>query len=135
MRATQAKELKSLDAKSLGKALKKKRPKLHTKHRSKPVKTVRTDCYKGFEIEIETTYDIKVNGERIGGHIELQNNGQIHYHPLPNYGWTSAVDFVRQLIDSFPDDFKSKKSVKKTKSASRGNRKSKKTSRKRKSQE
>ncbi len=106
MRATQAKELKSLSAKSLGKALKKKRPKFHTKQHSKPVKTVRTDCYKGFEIEIETTYNIKVNGERIGGHIELQNNGQIHYHPLPNYGWMSAVDFVRQLIDSFPDDFK-----------------------------
>ena len=132
MRATQAKELKSLGAKSLGKALKKKRPKFHTKHRSKPVKTVRTDCYKGFEIEIETTYDIKVNGERIGGHIELQNNGQIHYHPLPNYGWMSAVDFVRQLIDSFPDDFKSKKSTKE-KSASRGGKKkSKKTIRKRK---
>ncbi len=132
MRATQAKELKSLSAKSLGKALKKKRPKFHTKGHSKPFKTVRTDCSKGFEIEIETTYNIKVNGERIGGHIELQNNGQIHYHPLPNYGWMSAVDFVRQLIDSFPDDFKSKKSVKKTKSASRGKKTSKKTSRKRK---
>ena len=102
-------ELKALGPESLAKALKKQRPKLHSKVHRRPVSTTRTDSHKGHEIEIKTTYDIKVNGQRIGGHVEVMNNGHVHYHPLPNYSWTSAIGFVRQLIDSFPEEFEGSK--------------------------
>ncbi|MGH3997455.1 MAG: tyrosinase family protein [Pseudonocardiaceae bacterium] len=41
----------------------------------------------------------------IEGHMGVANDGQVHYHPVPNLGFSSAVDLVKQLIDIFPDDF------------------------------
>lgn len=93
------------DAETLSKALKKHRPKLHSKVHAGPVTTSRVDSYKNHRIEIRTTYEIKVDGKRVGGHIGVSNSGHVHYHALPNYSWASAVDLVRQIIDSFPEEF------------------------------
>lgn len=134
--------LKAVQAEALGEHLKKKRPRIKKRLRKyarrRGFSSTRTDSYNGFEIEIVTTYDIKVNGKRFEPHVHVMNNGHVHYHPLPNYSWASAVDFVRQLIDSFPEDFasfqkkpKKKKSTKKKKTTKPSYRK-KKTSRKKK---
>ncbi len=46
-----------------------------------------------------------MDGRAIAGHLGVGNDGRVHYHPLPNYSFPSAVDLVRELIDSFPEEF------------------------------
>jgi hypothetical protein len=67
--------------------------------------TIREATYRGHHIVIRTTYRIEVDGLPIHGHMGVTNDGQVHYHAVPNLGFASAVDMVKQLIDVFPDDF------------------------------
>ncbi len=97
--------LKDTTPEEASKALYRQRKKLKTRVHTGPIKTIRIDRHRGHDIEIKTTYDIRIDGRPVGGHIELGNDGRLHYHGLPTYGWVSAVDMCRQLIDSFPDDF------------------------------
>jgi hypothetical protein len=39
------------------------------------------------------------------GHMGVTNDGNVHYHPVPNLSFASAIDLVKELIDIFPDDF------------------------------
>ena len=75
------------------------------RHRHKVSATVREDDYKGHHIVVRTTYDIRVDGTPVTGHLAVTNDGQVHYHPVPNVSFASAIDLVKQLIDVFPDDF------------------------------
>jgi hypothetical protein len=102
-------KMPATDAASLGKALKKNKPRAaHAQHGGGPMVTVRKDEYKGHKVEIKTTYEIKIDGKPFSGHMEVSSEGAVHYHPLPNYSWPSAVDMVRQVIDSFPREFNKK---------------------------
>lgn len=74
-------------------------------HHHGPIETVRTDTYRGHKIVVRTTYEIEVDGRPLRGHLGVGNDGTVHYHPLPNYSFESAVDLVRQVIDSFPEKF------------------------------
>ena len=86
--------------------------------------SVRKAHYKGFEIEVETHYKFKVDGKPLDVHAHVLDSGHLHSPSLPNYGWPSALDFVRQLIDSFPDDFKpQKKAAKKTLASNKSSKK------------
>jgi hypothetical protein len=67
--------------------------------------SVREADYKGHHIVIRTTYRIEVDGVPLMGHMGVTDDGQVHYHPVPNASFVSAVDLVKQLIDVFPDDF------------------------------
>ena len=67
--------------------------------------SVREADYKGHHIVIRTTYDIRVDGIRVTGHMGVTDDGQVHYHPVPNLSFASAVDMVKRLVDVFPDDF------------------------------
>lgn len=67
--------------------------------------SVREDTYRGHHIVIRTTYEITVDGRPITGHIGVANDGRVHYHPIPNVSFSSAIDVIRQLIDAFPDEF------------------------------
>jgi hypothetical protein len=69
------------------------------------MESVREANYRGHHITIRTTYEIEVDGRPILGHMGVTNDGQVHYHPIPNLGFASAVDLVKQLIDTFPEDF------------------------------
>jgi len=69
------------------------------------VETVRRATHRGHRIEIRTTYEIEVDGQPVEGHLLVADDGRVHYHPVPNTSWASAVDLVKQLIDVFPDDF------------------------------
>ena len=69
------------------------------------MESVREATYRGHHIAIRTTYRIEVDGRPILGHLGVTNDGQVHYHPIPNLGFASAVELVKQLIDAFPEDF------------------------------
>jgi len=73
-----------------------------------PMESVRTETHRGHEIEIAATYDIRIDGRRLGGHLMVGNDGRVHYHGLPNYTWGSMVDMCKQLIESFPEQFPAK---------------------------
>ena len=70
-----------------------------------PVESVRKASYRGHEITIRTTYSIEVDGVPIEGHFGVRDDGQVHYHAVPNVSFASAIDVVKQLIDTFPGDF------------------------------
>jgi hypothetical protein len=70
--------------------------------------SVREADYKGHHIVIRTTYSIEVDGVPLMGHMGVTDDGHVHYHPVPNASFASAVDLVKELIDVFPDDFTGK---------------------------
>ncbi len=74
-------------------------------HDHGPIQTVRRDTYRGHEIVVRTTYEIEVDGRPLRGHLGVHNDGSVHYHPLPNHSFDSALELVRQVIDSFPENF------------------------------
>jgi hypothetical protein len=79
-----------------------KNPGSHEHHASA---SIREAEYNGHRIVVKTSYQIEVDGKPVSGHLAVTNDGQVHYHPIPNLSFASAVDLVKQLIDVFPDDF------------------------------
>lgn len=67
--------------------------------------TLREADYKGHHIAIQTIYKIKVDGKPFNADIGVMNNGQVHYHAVPNMAFDSAIDLCKALIDVFPEDF------------------------------
>jgi hypothetical protein len=67
--------------------------------------SVRSARYKGHTIEVHTTYRVLVDGQELDAHMSVNDDGNVHYHGLPNYSMASAMDLVRQVIDSFPQDY------------------------------
>jgi len=65
----------------------------------------RVDDYQGHHITVRTTYHMEVDGKPLMGHMVVTNDGQVQYHGLPNYTFDSAIQLVRKLIDTFPEDF------------------------------
>ncbi len=78
------------------------------KHQHQSSENVREADYRGHHIVVKTHYRIEVDGRVVMGHMGVSNDGQVHYHPVPNLSFASAVDLVKQLIDIFPDDFGSR---------------------------
>ena len=70
--------------------------------------SVREADYAGHHIVVRTWYEVEVDGRMLMGHMGVTNDGQVHYHPLPNVAFDSAVELVKKLIDIFPDDFAKK---------------------------
>ena len=95
----------AVEPENLARKLKTIKSYLHSKVHRGPITITRTDSYKGHNIQIRTTYEIRVDGRQIHGHLHVAKDGRVHYHPLPNYSSGSAVELVRQIIDSFPDEF------------------------------
>ena len=77
-------------------------------HTHQKNESVREADHKGHHILVRTHYQIEVDGHMVMGHMGVTNDGHVHYHPLPNLSFASAVDLVKQLIDTFPDDFSAK---------------------------
>lgn len=59
----------------------------------------------GHAIEIRTHYEIRVDGRPLRGHFTVDNTGRVSCHALPTYSSPSAIELVKQIIDSFPDEF------------------------------
>ncbi len=70
--------------------------------------SVRHLTHRGRQIEIHTQYKILVDGAPLDIHLMVGDDGLVHCHALPNYGFRSTVDLIRQLLESFsrrpPDD-------------------------------
>jgi hypothetical protein len=73
------------------------------------MESVRDAHYEGHHIVVRTRYQVEVDGHMLMGHMGVTNDGQVHYHPVPNLAFASAVDLVKHLIDIFPDDFAKKR--------------------------
>ena len=74
-------------------------------HQHPASETIREADYEGHHIVVRTTYQIEVDGKPVTGHMGVTDDGKVHYHPVPNISFASALDIVKQLIDIFPDDF------------------------------
>ena len=69
------------------------------------VSAIRTAQYKGHDIEIRTTYEIRIDGDLFPGHVMVDDEGHLHCHSIPYATYGSAVDFVKSLIDIYPDTY------------------------------
>lgn len=74
-------------------------------HQQGASETIREVDYKGHHIVVRTSYQIEVDGKPVTGHMGVTDDGKVHYHPVPNMSFASAIDMTKQLIDVFPDDF------------------------------
>jgi hypothetical protein len=61
--------------------------------------------YKGHHIVVRTKYEVEVDGKPLMGHMGVNDSGSVHYHPVPNLSFASALDMVKKIIDVFPDEF------------------------------
>ena len=75
-------------------------------HHGGPVENVREADHKGHHIVIRTTYQFEVDGRPLDLPMGVDNDGHVHCHSLPNYQFQSAIAMVKQLIDTFPRDFR-----------------------------
>src|SRR3569833_3139985 len=74
-------------------------------HHGESVVTREAD-YKGHHIVVRTKYEVEVDGRPLMGHMGVNDAGSVHYHPVPNLNFASALDMVKKIIDVFPDEFK-----------------------------
>ena len=70
--------------------------------------STRAGQYKGHTIQIQTTYEIKIDGKEYNGHIRVNDEGHVHSHSIPYMNYGSTMDFVKCLIDLHPDTYSSK---------------------------
>ncbi len=75
--------------------------------------TIREGDHRGHHIVVKTTYEISVDGRKVLGHLGVSNDGHVHYHPIPNLSFASALDMVKAIIDVFPHQFDARKRPKK----------------------
>ena len=68
------------------------------------VVTRETD-YRGHHIIVRTKYEVEIDGQPLMGHLGVNDLGSVHYHPIPNLSFGSALDMVKKIIDVFPDEF------------------------------
>lgn len=78
-------------------------------HAPQALTSVRKSEHAGHAIEIRTHYEIRVDGRPLRGHFTVDNTGRVSCHALPTYSSPSAIDLVKQIIDSFPDEFPAKR--------------------------
>jgi hypothetical protein len=67
--------------------------------------SVREADYNGHHIVVRTTYKITIDGKPFDAGLGVTNAGNVHYHGIPNVAFASAIDLVKAVIDTFPDEF------------------------------
>ena len=72
---------------------------------SRDTSAIRTAEHRGHAIEITTTYEIKIDSKPFRGHVRVDDDGHLHCHSIPYETYGSAVDFVKSVIDIYPDSF------------------------------
>ena len=61
---------------------------------------VREFEYRGHKVSIATHYEIKIDDQPWQQHIDVLQNGTVHYHGLPQANLPSAVDLIKVVIDT-----------------------------------
>ncbi len=74
-------------------------------HGEQEMESVRQAEHKGHSIMVRTRYEIEVDRKPVVSPVIVDNFGRVSCHALPNYSFLSAIDLVKQLIDTFPEDF------------------------------
>jgi hypothetical protein len=74
-------------------------------HGEQAKESVRVAEHKGHSIVVRTRYEIEVDRKPVVSPVIVDNFGRVSCHALPNYSFLSALDLVKQLIDTFPEDF------------------------------
>lgn len=67
--------------------------------------SVREADHNGHHIVVQTIYKVTIDGKPFKGALGVTNGGMVHNHGMPNVGFASAVDLVKAVIDTFPDEF------------------------------
>ncbi len=67
--------------------------------------SVRTAEYKGHDIEVKTMYEIRIDWNPFPGHVRVDDEGNLHCHSIPYATYGSAIDFVKSIIDIYPDSY------------------------------
>lgn len=62
--------------------------------------STRSALYHGRKIKIKTSYRIEIDGEPLTLHTVVTDDGKVHYHGLPNYAFSSALDMAKAIIDA-----------------------------------
>ncbi|MFD4757967.1 hypothetical protein ACFWOJ_03415 [Streptomyces sp. NPDC058439] len=70
---------------------------------SGPVRSVRTTEHAGQRITVTTTYDVVVDGKPVTARLHVDDNGMLYSPGLPYHQFTSALDAVRALLSTYPD--------------------------------
>ena len=78
---------------------------MHHHEHGAPVESVREAEHDGHHMVIRTTYRVEIDGHAVDLPLGVDNDGHVHCHSLPNYQFNSAIDMVKQVLDSFPGDF------------------------------
>jgi hypothetical protein len=71
----------------------------------RPIESRREAEHAGHRIVIRTTYQVEIDGRVADLPLGVDNDGHVHCHSLPNYQFNSAIDMVKQVLDTFPGDF------------------------------
>ena len=73
---------------------------LHVLRHSHPQDpSVREEDYRGHRIKVVTTYAITIDDQPVTGHLNIDNNGSVHYHAIPNQEFPSMIGMVKRIID------------------------------------
>jgi hypothetical protein len=70
---------------------------LHHSHAQEP--SVREETYRGHRIRVVTTYTITIDDQPVRGHLNIDNDGSVHYHAIPNQEFLSMIGMVKRIID------------------------------------
>ncbi len=81
-------------------------PRQHKGAHDGRITSLRSTEHAGHKIEIRTTYEITIDGKPYKGHVSVNDDGHLHCHAIPYETYGSAVEFIRTLIDLYPDTFK-----------------------------
>ncbi len=73
-------------------------------HGHAALETVRTAEYRGRKIKVTTTYTMSVDGKPLEMPIHVTDDGHVMTHGMPNYSFRSAIDLVKEAIDTFDPD-------------------------------
>ena len=74
-------------------------------HQMSGLSSLRRFEHNGHKVEIETTYRITIDGNVYEGHASVDGEGHIQCHAIPYKSWSSAVEFVKHLLDQYPQSF------------------------------
>lgn len=79
----------------------------HHEGHSVVISGARDTQHRGHEIVVRTSYEITVDGQPFGGHVELDHAGRLYTHACPYQDFASALDMMKHIIEAYPDAFAS----------------------------
>lgn len=73
-------------------------------HGHHPPVSVRRTEHAGHEIQIETTYRVFIDGQEFPDPISVTDDGRVHYHGLPQYSMSSALELLKVIVDNLAEE-------------------------------